>query len=175
MTIITVFDADVRKERGWDFPGYPEGVWTAGGVASHDASGGIMVIQVNVQTAGVPEGNAYSVEALEYQTNSAAIVDLQLQAANFDFSGGLTLTRGYQLDPHNQSTGDAVLRANSFGRPWFLGQIVTRANASALSLVVDNVTGDISIFHLGGYFWTPRSILQAEGGFRRPPDGLYSR
>lgn len=175
MSLITVFDAQVRRERGWDFPGYPEGVWTAGDIISHDASGGIAVAQVNVATAGVPEGIAYSIEAFEYET-SAGVTDLTLEPANFTMTNGLSIARGYQLADMNQVVDLRVVAdGGKFGRPWFLGQVVDRTIASAISISVQNTTGKISIFHIAGYFWTPRSILQAPGGYRRPSDGLYSR
>jgi len=176
MSIITVFDAKIRRERGWNFPGYPEGVWTAGNVFSHDASGGSATAQVNVATAGVPEGMAYSIEAFEYETSASANKDLILEPVNFDFSTGLSLGRGFQLISMTEAGPDlAMIETARFDRPWFLGQIVDRSIASAISIITQNVTGKTSIFHLSGYFWTPRSVLQAEGGYRRPSDGLFSR
>lgn len=175
MSLITVFDAALRRERGWDFPGYPEGVWTAGNVFQSDASGGSAVAQVNVATANVPEGIAYSIEAFEFQT-SADTTDLMLQATNFDITTGLTVSRGYQMINFLQA-GQALnlINGQRFDRPWFLGQVVDRTIASAISIVHENITGKVSIFHLSGYYWTPRSILQVDGGYRRPADGLFSR
>lgn len=174
MTLITVFDAATRRERGWDFPGYPEGVWTSGGLFGHDASGGQATAQVNVATAGTPEGIAYSIEAFEYETSANTNVDLLLEPVNFDITAGLSIARGYQMVDVSGAAALAVVSAGKFERPWFLGQIVDRSIASAVSIVTANVTGKTSVFHLSGYFWTPRSVLQAEGGYRRPPDGLFS-
>lgn len=175
MTLITVIDASYRKERGWDFPGYPEGVWTAGTVISHDASGGSAIAQVNLATAGVPEGQAFSIETLSYQTNDTGALDFLVRPTNFDITGGLTIARGYQLENQNQTEPLAVVEPEGLAPHWFLGQIVDRSIASAISIQIRNTTGKVSIFHIGGYMWTPRSILQAEGGYRRPPDGLYAR
>lgn len=173
MTIITVLDAALRKERGWDFPGYPEGVWTASAIISHDASGGQATFQVNLQSAGVPEGNAFSIETFNYRTNNAASVELVVQAANFDFSGGVSQSRGYRMDDFALATGDSVLVDGQWKPPWFLGVVVDRTIAAALSIVTPNITGKVSVADLSGYFWTPRSILQIGGGYRRPSDGMF--
>lgn len=173
MTIITVQDAQLRKERGWDFPGYPEGVWTATAIISHDASGGQATFQVNLQTAGVPEGNAFSIEAFDYRTNNATSVELIIQAANFDFSAGVSQSRGYRMDDFALATGDSTLVDGQFTAPWFLGVVVDRTIASSVSIVTPNITGKVSVANISGYYWTPRSILQIDGGYRRPADGMF--
>lgn len=176
MTIITVFDAAVRPERGWEFPGYPQGVWTAGAVFSHDASGGQAVGQVNLATSGVPIGIAYSIEAFEFETSADTLVDLLLEPANWDtVASGLSLARAFQMVQMTEATALAIVAADKFDRPWFLGKVSDAAVASAISIVTANVTGKTSVFHIAGYFWTPRSVLQAPGGYRRPPDGMFSR
>jgi len=173
MSIITVFDAQRRQERGWDNPGYPIAIWKAGSVISHDASAGSATAQVNVATAGVPEGLAYSIEAFEYETSATANVDLILEPVNFDTSA-LSIGRGYQMvDMSGSGQLLALVKDSRFNRPWFLGVVVDRSIAAAISIITKNVSGKTSVFSIAGYVWGPRAVVQSQGGYRRPPDGMF--
>lgn len=174
MTLITVLDAERRQERGWDDPGYPIGIWTRGTVISHDASGGSAIAQVNLTTPDVPEGLAYSLEAFKYKTSATSNVDLMIQAVNFDITEGLSIPRGYQMGSFSGTgSGDDAMPLGRLDIPWFLGVVVDRTITAALSIITANVTGKTSVFHVAGYVWGPRSVLQVAGGYRRPPDGMF--
>lgn len=173
MTIITVFDAERRQERGWDSPNYPIASWKSGSVISHDASGGAATAQINLATADVPEGLAYSMEYFFYETSANTNVDVIVRPTNFDTSA-LSLGQGFQMaDVGGALAGLAMVLSPGLQRPRFLGVVVDRTIAAAISISAKNVTGKTSVFNIGGYVWGPRAVLQGVGGYRRPPDGMF--
>jgi len=56
----------------------------------------------------------------------------------------------------------------------FLGGQVSAGVVTRVGFRTTNVTGTVLAFNAQGYYWGPRSIL-ADGGLRRPLDGMYTR
>ena len=175
MSIISSVTAIRRQERGWDDPGYPIAIWTVVGSVLGDASGGQKRIQVNLASPGTPVGLAYSIETIDVESSETDDLHILIEAVNFDATQALGVSRHIDLTS-SAATGVTIATvgiAAGLQRPWFLGVAVDPTVSAAVTLQTQNGDGDTVLAALAGYLWDPRSVLQAPGGYRRPPDGMF--
>lgn len=140
-----------------------------------DATGGTMNVQVNLRsTTGLPIGNAWSLErisALDTELTPKTLLlfaaNLQVQVSGMPFQWLVNLVRA-------QLTTSTILDASGQGGlPIFLGLAQNALSASAITFGLLNANTETLSITAKGYIWTPRSVLQAPGGYRRPVDGMF--
>lgn len=176
MTIAAVIQAIRRQERGWDNPGYPTGIWEAAGTVAGNVSGGNRVIQINLRsTTGLPVGIAYSLEELMVRDGDGVAKVGDYQSTNFRIAGGVvTQWRRFINLAVPASATIAIQNAESHTRPVFLGVVSSPSVAASITVSFANVDGETLALIARGYMWDPRSVLQLEGGYKRPTDGMFS-
>lgn len=175
MTAATLVDVRYRQERGWDDPGYPIGIWRAGAIVNGDASGGLRVVQVNLRTfTGLPIGNAWSLEHITAFDTEPTPKNLMLTVSGVE--AAIDGTRHSWVVPMVLPNAEANTMLGPDGQgglPLFLGVAISPLAAAAVLFTLANDDGENLSVTCEGYFWSPRSVLKAPGGFRRPVDGMF--
>lgn len=172
MTIIAVEPALQRQERGWDNASLPIAIWEASGSVTGDASGGNKVLQINLQTIGTPQGLAYSLEQLMATDTEDNNQDLGLLVANFAVIG-VSWRYQIRLSFGSAASASAITLGTSDRPALFLGLIQQAATTASLSFLLPNVLNAVLSILCRGYIWGPRSVSTLEGGYQRPPAGMF--
>jgi len=176
MTIIFFAHPQQRPWRGYDDPGLPVGMWIAQGSVTGDGSGGSMTVRMEFKPEGEPvSGRYYSLEQLHVHHPQASADETgRLRLNNMGIIGDTGLVnRDYALNLQVQLTNGAVLRLeDSHALHLFLDRATLVDLVSTIDIGVTNVAAETLIATGEGYIWEPRSVM-AEGGLRRPVDGLY--
>lgn len=174
MSIETIVEYRTRRERGYDDPSYPIGVWECSGRVTGDSSGTAMRVFMALKPAGVQPGNAFSLEQYALVNADHTLGPVSLQLSGMEIPGPGTQTIEYYIDAQNFSvtTDDA---APITSPKLFLGMAPYQAVAGGLQWSLANSSGQNFDVWARGYIWGPRSILQSVGGYRRPSDGMFSQ
>jgi len=177
LTVISVFQAVQRPERGWDDPGYPLGVWIAAGNVTGNVSGGIRAVQINLATAGTPVGLAFSLEQLlvrDSETNNKVLDTFIANLEPVYVSAGGSRRFSADLIQASGSIEVALRIADMRSLAYFLGIAASAASVASLTFQVANANNEVLTVNATGYIWGARSVIQRPGGYRRPPDGMFS-
>lgn len=177
MTIISVIDPRLRQERGWDDPGYPLGIWEAGGTVLGNASGGTRSVQIDLMKAvNAQRGLAWSLEALSVVDTDAVAKTIRLLISNMEAAvQGAANNWALPLISTNDASSVVLPLNATFALPIFLGKAIVDNVASGLLIRAANVNGEVISITARGYMWSPRAVLMGAGGYRRPVDGMFAR
>lgn len=173
MSVSATVGISLRRERGWDLPEYPIATWEVGGQITGDGSGGTMAVQVNLKAAGVPVGNMWSLEELfVVTTNSGVSVGAQIRLSGIESPEPDNPSMQF-IVPLVSPSGTTALMAELLTPRLFIGRGSSTAAAAAIVASIGNSNATTFDIIARGYMWDPRSILTAQGGPRRPPDGMF--
>lgn len=177
MTLTQVRSIEVLPWNAFPESAFPDGSWLCHLLVAHDASGGEIIMQVDVQTASAPlSARIFSVEAFNYTELTQAagggrgLVETRnmlrfqrLQVADF----------GWSFLAVNNRDGRGIEGRDLAILPWFIGQPRGAGVAAGFDLRVDNGgVGQRSDLVVMGYFWEPEAA-NAPGGPQRPTTGLF--
>jgi len=169
----------IRNFNGYQEPGLPAGYWHFELSSLGDASGGLNSVLVRFQVAGSPSpSQLWSLEHLNVSSSGIGVgVLARLQITNMDlvppmgsngataFTYTLTLIAGvFGVDMEYQNSPIQL----------FLGRAIDNNLNAGFQVDYDNVDATSLRIRAGGYFWPPGAAT-ADGGPRRPLQGLYAR
>jgi len=168
----------IRPFRGYAEPGLPAGVWHFRLAALGDGSAGNLSVVAAFQITGRRSpSQLWSLDQLMVNsTTSASTIDARLQIVNMDevpemgSTGALSDTYSLALNP---DTFGVALRRQLAQLPLFMGQPINNGLNAGIQVDVPNPGATSLNMRAQGYFWTPDAI-NADGGVRRPPDGLFA-
>jgi len=164
------------------FIGSPGGLWVAVGEVTGDASGGKRQLNWNVTGPNNVNALYYSLEDLLCSDDAAGVRASMtirgLDPTPFPDLGSITRSYAIALVPITDQIGfsQSVPAIGSFNaRPnLFMGRPATDPIVSnQLSFDIPNSNTDVWFVRVSGYWWW-QGAINAPGGFRKPPDGLYS-
>lgn len=174
MSIENIVEYRTRRERGYDDPSFPIGVWECSGRVTGDGSSGTMSVFLVLKPAGVQPGNAFSLEQYALVNSDHTLAPVSLQLSGIEIPGPGTQTIEYYIDALEFSaTSDDSAPITS--PKLFVGIAPYQNVAGGLKWSLSNSSGQNFDVWARGYIWGPRSILQSVGGYRRPSDGMFSQ
>lgn len=176
MSTTVVKPITLRRWQGSLDPALPIGAWMIAINGTGDASGGDQSIEIAFATSAVTtlNSNIYSLEQISIDQSQAGDDIALLNASNLDREIGLAMDHRWAVELLGTQGGLGAVRPRDLRAMIgiFLGaQRVIGINAS-LSIIIDNVLGNVLRAHAQGYYWSPRSIL-VDGGPQRPPRAMY--
>ncbi len=173
MSIIAVADVGFRPENGWDSPNYPIRIWQASWSVTGDASGGVMTAQLNMKSAQTQPGNAFSLEQLGVVQSETAAGNPDLGLDGFELLAPGNVIQHWFLPTVAVDVISDNLLEVSKRTSRFLGRTGAQAAAATISISLGNANTETLECFAMGYMWTSRSVTQGQGGYKRPPDGLF--
>ncbi len=177
MTVTLSVPVQPRMWRGYDDPGLPVGAYISQGLEIGDVSGGVLQIEHAFKLAGEPgSARLYNIEQMSVLLTDPTGVSAFVVVVGFEDLPTTNVTvQRWRFQTVNDGGGFATLPFTDLaGLPVFIGQSTAEAAVlAAVNVGLSNPGAGISLQSvIQGYIWEPRAA-QAEGGLRRPVEGLY--
>lgn len=176
MTVSQIVDVAYEHWGGYDDPRLPTRVWKMAGLVTGDLTGGQRNMVFRFVDSDAPRvSQSFSLEELYILDTDNVGKVCGITTTNFGEFG--LLTRQLGLSVAIDATGGTqagldVLAAQAV-RGIFLGsQRVSGVGMSITFQVVNINTATLQIW-AGGYVWGQRSQSALQGGFQRPPNGIF--
>jgi len=175
MSVIAVFNVQMRPFRGYDDPALPSAQWVGFGFALGDVSAGTMEVHHVFEPVGQPlSGRIFSLEQYYATRTGTTPATWGMRSQNMDrFSNTLGPANFHWAGEMRANVVETTIEQKDLRLPIFLGGAATIPSAAFLQIFINNLNGETLRAGAMGYVWTPRSTL-ADGGPQRPPNGLYS-
>lgn len=165
-----------RRWQGSAERALPIGAWLARISQTGNASGGDQSIDFQFALASAPalNSNMYSVEQLTIDQSQAADTPCLITVSNMDLDGDLAMDQRWTVRLEQSEGGLACMRPRDSGQlqGTFIGSQRVLGIDAILSIIMDNVNGNVLRASAQGYYWSPRSVL-VDGGPQRPRHGIY--
>jgi len=154
---------------------FPAGIWIGGVFAAGDASGGNVVLTLELNLLTEPfSALIFTLEQVELQPSDASSISYLLEATGFTQTPSANRFPRMGVAVSSVTSQPAAqFVSNMLTKPFYLGQLDRDAGIdSVITIRTVNVDTESYIVHFLGYYWTP-DAMNAPGGPQRPPGALF--